>query len=316
MPSPHRAVLAAVVAVVVGASASACLRTSPGSAASAGAGATTTTPGGPIPPGGATSPGGATGAAPGPGEWSDFQVQAAAWSSWAPVVRNVRPATEGDVDTVASRARAVLGREFTATAGAPFGEYTLTRGRLRSHVRFGPQERPVLDVYADQAALADPDPQRLMAVPLTVCPHAERSCFTLTGKDSPGDRPHLFDVLTDSLVYLAAGAMTAQTQGPAFLDAVRGQGVALATATVESPLGALDCVVVAQSAPDLDALEGTQIKPGNSTAGHAELCIDRRGLVVLAPGQLLSPVTPWTSLRTSTSHGQDAYPFPVRPYPS
>ena len=220
------------------------------------------------------------------------------------------------MDAVARRTRAVLGRQFTATVSGPFGEYSLTRGRDRSHVRFGPQERPVLDVYADQAALADPDPQRLVAAPLTVCPHRERSCFTLAGKESPGDRPHLFDVLTDSLVYLAAGAMTAQAQGPAFLDAVRGQGAALATATVDSPLGALDCVVVAESASDLTALEGTRVEPGDSTADHAELCIDRRGLVVLAPGQLLSPVTPWTSLRTSTPRRQDAYPFPVRPYPS
>jgi hypothetical protein len=88
------------------------------------------------------------------------------------------------------------------------------------------------------------------------------------------------------------------------------------TATVESPLGRLDCAVVTESGADLTALEGAQLKPGDSSAGHGELCIDPRGLVVLAPGELLSPVTAWTSLRTRTSAGHDTYPYPVRTYPS
>ena len=315
MPSPHRVVLAAVIAVAVTGSTAACVRTSPGTGSgtsSAGAGATTTTP---LP---ATGPGGATSTpvTPGPGRWADFSVPATAWTTWKPVLRNVRPAGGDDVETVRRRSRAVLEREFTATVVGPFGEYTLTRGRARSHVRLGPQDRPVLDVYADQAALADPDPQRLLAVPVTVCPHAERSCFTITGNESPGDRPHLFDTVTDSFVYVASAAMTAQARGPAFLDAVRGQGAALGTATVESPLGALDCVVVVEQPADLATLEGTTVEAADRRADHAELCIDTRGLVVLAPGELLSPATPWTSLRTSTSGDPDPYPYPVRPYAS
>jgi hypothetical protein len=243
-------------------------------------------------------------------------VPAGAWRSWKPVLRDVRPASEDDLEAVASRSRAVLDRQFTATVEGPYGEYTLTRGEARSHVRFGLQDSPFVDVYADQSALADPDPQRLLAVPLTVCPHSERTCFTITGTESAGDRPHLFDTLTDSFVYVASAAMTAQTRAPAFLDSVRGQDLALGTATVESPLGTLDCVVVTDDPGRLAALEGQEPSPPGAAADHGELCVDPRGLVVIAPGEALSAATPWTSLRTSTPSGQEAYPYPVRPFPS
>jgi hypothetical protein len=228
----------------------------------------------------------------------------------------VRPATEEDLEAVERRTRAVLEREFTATVEGPFGEYTLTRGRGRVHVRVGQQDRPVMDVYAERAALRDPDPQRLLPVPVTVCPASERSCFPVTGKESPGDRPHLFDTVTDSLLYLASATMTAQPLGAAFLDSVRGQGLALGTATVESPIGPLDCVVVAEGPDDLAALDGAEVEPGDSEADHGELCVDPRGLVVLAPGDRFSQVTPWTSLRTSVTSTRETYPYPVRSLPS
>ncbi|GAB3436744.1 hypothetical protein GCM10027517_07260 [Phycicoccus ginsengisoli] len=308
-------VLAAVTAVAVGGSTAACLRAPSGTAVPASAGTATTAT--------ATTATAATNGSSGPapvapagGQWSDFRVPAAAWTSWKPVLRHVRPAGEDDVESVARRSRTVLERPFTATVQGPFGEYTLTRSPARSHVRLALQDRPFLDVYADRTALADPDPQRLLVVPLTVCPHAERSCFTITGKEPAGDRPHLFDTLTDSFVYIAAAAMTAQARGPAFLDSVRGHGLVLGTATVESPLGTLACVVVTDDPGTLAALEGEKPSAGGGAADHGELCVDRRGLVVLAPGEALSSATPWTSLRTGASDDSAGYPYPVRPYPS
>jgi hypothetical protein len=316
--STRRSVLPALAALAVAASATACLRTPTGAAPPA---ATTTpasaraTPTSTGPTTAASGPSRSASSTGGPG-WAPFRVPASAWQTWTPVLHDVRPANEADLAAVERRSRDVLERELTATVEGDFGEYEVARGHDRVRVRFGTADRPILEVYAERSVLADPDPERLLSVPLTVCPYSERTCIAVTGKESPRDRPHLFDTITDSLVYVAAAAMTSQGSGPAFLASVRGQGLGLGTATMSSPVGTLDCIVVAQGPDELAALDGVRVQPGDRDASHGELCVDPRGLVVLSPGAAVSPVTPYTSLRTAAPTGLDRLPFPVRPYPS
>ena len=68
-----------------------------------------------------------------------------------------------------------------------------------------------------------------------------------TGDERPGDRPHLFDTLTDSLLFQASAVMSSQELAPAMLDEVRSQGAATGVAEVDSPIGPLDCVVLVET---------------------------------------------------------------------
>ena len=225
----------------------------------------------------------------------------------------VRPSTDADATALAARAETVLRRSFTVTAVGVLGEFELNWTPTHARVLFGVRGNTYLEAHSTPDSTATPDREAVLRGPLTVCLHQEGECTRITGDEDSGDRPHLFDTVTDSLVYQASATMTAQAGVPELLDEVRGQG-ATAVTTVESPIGPLDCVVVVEDATGITPLEGRPLEPGSSESDHTVLCLDARGLVVLSPTASFLPLTAYTSMRPEVPPGFDQLPFAVHPY--
>jgi hypothetical protein len=250
-------------------------------------------------------------------DWRPFTASASAWEDWEPVLSGVRPAHDGDLDALAARARAVRARTYTATAIGVFGVYEYAQDARHARVRFGTGDDTVMEMHGDHTTRPASSPEDLLSAPMTVCRHSGRECVRLTGEDDPGDKPHLFDTLTDSMVFQSAAAMASADLGPALLEDLQVPDLTLGVARVDSPAGPLDCAVATAGPGALADLEGQPLDPGRQAADsdRTALCVDARGLVVVSPGSFV-PVTAYLSLTTSVQEGFDTVPFPVRPYPS
>jgi hypothetical protein len=249
--------------------------------------------------------------------WGPFTASASSWEDWEPVLSGVRPARDGDLDALSTRARAVRARTYTATAIGVFGVYEYAQDARHARVRFGTGDDTVMEMHGDHTTRPASSPEDLLSAPMTVCRHSGRECVRLTGEDDPGDKPHLFDTLTDSLVFQSAAAMASADLGPALLEDLQVPDLTLGVARVDSPAGPLDCAVATAGPGALADLEGQPLDPGRQAADsdRTALCVDARGLVVMSPGSFV-PVTAYLSLTTSVQEGFDTVPFPVRPYPS
>ncbi|GAA2161465.1 hypothetical protein GCM10009845_11480 [Pedococcus bigeumensis] len=230
------------------------------------------------------------------------------------MMAGVRPATDADVSALQARAETVLRRTFTVTAVGGLGEFEMNWSPTHARVLFSVRSQVYLETHSTPGSTAPPEREAVLRGPLTVCLHQEARCTRITGDEDPGDRPHLFDTMTDSLVYLASASATAQAAAPQLLDEVRGPGATAALTTVESPIGRLDCVLLVEDAAALDRLEGKPLEPGSSESDHTVLCLDARGFVVVSPGASFLPLTAYTSMRPDVPAGFDRLPFAVHAY--
>jgi len=142
----------------------------------------------------------------------------------------------------------------------------------------------------------------------------EHECVRVTGDEAPVGKPHLFDSLTDSALMQLVLLETSQDVAFDLFDGARKEGYAVGTGIVESPVGVLDCALVAETATALRALDGDRLNlasAGDRTWTAA--CVDARGLVVVT-GDSALPQLAFDDFRPGTDARLDAYPAPVKPY--
>lgn len=214
------------------------------------------------------------------------------WVTWEGVYRDVRPATDDDVEAVRAR---VLARNATSWTGV-LDEMGMTLSVTPEHARvdagyaewhFEPGGRPSESTY-------------VMCVD-------ESGCVRI-GPDAETDGPHLTNDFLDGTTFLLQSLLGAQEA----VEEVRLQR-RMVFAAVDSPVGPLDCLVRGTQ-KRLDTLEGARVAgelPMQSTL--VPLCVDQRGLVTIVGGSF-SPAIFYSSWREGVADDHDTYPGPVRDY--
>lgn len=243
-----------------------------------------------------------------------FTVEPRAWKGWRPVLTGVQPATEKDLAVLETRARLPLAMEYTATALGAFGELELAQDGPHVRVSFGAGDNAIVEVHASRGRPPRTDLEAVLGGPMTVCLHQERECVALTGDEEPGDKPHLFDTIIDGLLAQASMMTAVREYAPAALLAARREGAVAGVATVDSPVGQLDCALLVEAADTLNGLEGAPLDLESAERTYAALCIDARGLVVVSPHSSFMPLTAYTSLRPTVDGGVDRLPYPAHAY--
>jgi hypothetical protein len=215
------------------------------------------------------------------------------WVGWEGVYRDVRPATDADVAVVRARVRA---RNATSWTGALDG-MGMTLSVSPEHVR-------VDAGYAEWHL--DPVGAPLRA-PYVLCVDGE--CVRI-GPDAKVDGPHVTNNHLDSMTFLLQTLLFAQRQG----GAIRLEEP-MVSATVESPVGPLDCLVRGDSEQELATLEGTSVSLGLDPEARfaVPLCVDQRGLVTLTSDSW-PPAIVYSSWHEGVADDYDTYPGPVRDY--
>jgi hypothetical protein len=220
------------------------------------------------------------------------------WGAWEPVYADVRATTDEEVDALRDRAAGLASRDWTAT-DATYGmeiSYTPTRARVSIE--------GMLDAYTDPR-------NRSEEWEMVICD--DEGCSHV-GPDTEVDAPHLTGSFSDAMIYTGLGAIRSQTRPPL------GLGEHTALATVDSPVGPLDCVVTGARARDVevDALEGLALTLDPSAVDPDEgpfllpVCVDSRGLVIIDGTGLMgyNPVRSWHE----GVDGPMDYPFEVEEY--
>ena len=160
----------------------------------------------------------------------------AAWSTWEGVYEDVRPATEAYVAAVRER---VLARNTTSWTGV-VDELGMTLSVTPDHVRadFGGGVEVHLDPYRE---------------PYVVC--AQDECVRI-GPDAEPEGPHVTNDFLDGMTFYVQAMVYWQLHD----RAIRLQPPMVA-ATVETPVGPLDCLVRGRAARELETLEGASAVP-------------------------------------------------------
>lgn len=244
------------------------------------------------------------------GEGPDSGVQSVDSESWQPSYREVRPATADDVQAL--RQRVVDLNETSYTVAVPPMGLEIASAPDHVRVRFGEGTPDVYDLHLDPTVTTDE-----VSGPVVVC-STDGSCVEV-GTDGPrSGGPHLGANVLDSLVFTSTSIVRAQRAFPDDLDEL-----ALAdasSAVVDSPSGALACLV-SGGTPDQHAqLEGSPVDlmadPVSRDEGPEPLstmCVDPHGLVVVALPSLLAGVVPYGSFEPGVPDGFDDHADPV-PY--
>lgn len=244
------------------------------------------------------------------GEGPDSGVQVEDHENWQPSYRKVRPATADDVQAL--RQRVVDLNETAYTVAVPPMGLEIASAPDHVRVRFGEGTPDVYDLHLDPTVATDE-----VSGPVAIC-SADGSCVDVGTAGPKGGGPHVVDNVLDSLVFTSTSIVRAQRAFPDDLDEL-----ALAdasSAVVDSPSGALDCLV-SGGTPDQHAqLEGSPVDlmadPVSRDEGPEPLstmCVDPHGLVVVALPSLLPGVVPYGSFEPGVPDGFDDHADPV-PY--
>lgn len=246
--------------------------------------------------------------------WAPLTVAAGDWQDWKPVLTDLRPATDDDVADLQGRAGAATLRDFTATVESFFGPAEYAHRTDHARLRFGAGGSTALEVHI--APLRPGEKGKgafgLEGRAAVLC--LDDECVRVTGDEAPEGKPHLFDNLTDSALMQLALLETSQEVSFDLFEGARREGYAVGTATVESPVGVLDCAVAAETSTALRALDGEPLdlrSAGERT--WTATCVDARGLVVVT-GDIAFPLVAFHDFRPGTDADIDSYPAPVKPY--
>ena len=215
------------------------------------------------------------------------------WGTWDGVYRDVRPATEADVAAVRER---ILTRNATSWTGV-VDQWGFTLSVTPTHVRADFGEGVELHL----------DPNR---EPYVLC--AEGDCLRI-GPDAEVEGPHVTNNFLDSMTFVTQSLVYWQRR-----DGAARLVDPMVAATVDSPVGPLDCLVRGQSQEDLDDLDGASAVPdldGSPVVGprSAPLCVDQRGLVTRTE-DVMTPLIVYSSWREGVEGDIETYPAPVVDY--
>jgi hypothetical protein len=232
------------------------------------------------------------------------EVDGVRWSAWEGVFRDVRPATKADVVALRDRIVARNRTSWTGVIADSGTELTYTP----THVRVVTGEG-YLELHLDPRKV-DTGRGWFQSSYVFCLSGEEISCARVTSGSS-SDLPHLVNNGVDTLLYGQMALVVRQSAAP-----VRRSGRTVA-ATVDSPVGSLDCLV--DGDPDaLAELEGAKVpsvtEPWVGGPGAPwPTCVDGRGLVVISP-DALDPVTEYASWREGVDGDVREYPAPVVDY--
>lgn len=246
--------------------------------------------------------------------WAPLTVAAGAWQGWKPVLEDLRPATDDDVANLRGRAGAAARRDFTATVESFFGPAEYAHRSDHARLRFGAGGSTALEVHVEPLRPGEKGKGvfGLGGRAAVLCLGDE--CVRVTGDEDPEGKPHLFDNLSDSALMQLALLESSQEVSFDLFEGARKEGYAVGTASVESPVGVLDCAVAAETSTALRALDGEPL--GLGSAGDrtwTATCVDARGLVVVT-GDSAFPLVAFHDFRPGTDADIDSYPAPVKPY--
>ena len=159
----------------------------------------------------------------------------------------------------------------------------------------------------DQGAEVHLDPSR---EPYVLC--AEGECVRI-GPDAEVKGPHVTNNALDSMTFVVQSLVYWQRHDGAvrLVDP-------MVRATVDTPVGPLDCLVRGQSEDDLDDLEGASAVPDPDASPAdgprlAPWCVDQRGLVTRTE-DVMTPVILYSSWQEGVDGDIETYPAPVVDY--
>ena len=109
----------------------------------------------------------------------------------------------------------------------------------------------------------------------------------------------------------AVGRVALQESGPDLLPPAQA-GAPLAVARSASPVGPLDCLLVARDEPHVMSLEGRAARLWGTSPDTAALCVDVRGMIVVAPPGSSSLPPFYTALRAGADRAVSTLPLPPR----
>lgn len=249
--------------------------------------------------------------APSTDDLGSIEAQAAAYEAWEPVYGEVRPATAEDVDSL--RQRVVDLNESTYTAALPLMGFEIASTPDHVRVRFGEDAPGGFDLHLDPDASSES-----FFGPFVMCSADDGSCVEV-GEDGPqgGGGPHMFNNGMDTVIFWASGIVSTQNELPDLLPASPED---VSVTTVESPAGTLDCLLTGSTPEQRTRLEGTPVDEEADPVVRdgdpdplSTLCVDERGLVVVALPSLATGVVPYGSVEPGVPDGFDEHPDPV-PY--
>lgn len=216
------------------------------------------------------------------------------WATWHGQFRDAHTVTEAEVQTLADRVAAFNETSWTGVLGGYGATMSVSPRHVRVDMGFG-------EWHFDKVGSP-------FKTPYVLCLHDEEQCVRV-GKDAevPEGSPHLFNNDLDSMTFTWLMAVGTQRAG---LASPSGEPPVLAT--IDSPVGPLDCLIDGLEAAevDVDALESLM----TSTTEESVICVDQRGLVQLSTGGMLGPQGQYTSWHAGVDDGIDEVPYRVRDY--
>ena len=238
-------------------------------------------------------------------------VQAADYEHWQPSYTDVRPATADDVDDLRQRVVDVNESSYTVTVALMGVELASSPQHVR--VRFAAGSPDGFDVHLDPTLAAD----SLFGGPFVMC-LADGSCVEIGGERADSDGPHMVNNGVDTIVFTSTNIVANQRALPDLLDDLSLEEASLAR--LESPSGALDCVVSGGTPEEHARLEGNPVDleaDPMHRVGDPEplstICVDEHGLLVLLVPSLLTPLVPYGAFEQEVPDGFDDHADP-QPY--
>jgi hypothetical protein len=215
------------------------------------------------------------------------------WAVWEEEFRDAHTATDAEVQALEDRVSAFNETSWTGVLGGYGATMSVTPRHVRVGMGFG-------EWHFD--TVGSP-----FKTPYVLCLHDEEQCVRV-GKDAevPEGSPHLFNNDLDSMTFTWLMALGTQRAG---LASPTGDPPVLAT--IDSPVGPLDCLVDGLDAAelDVDALASLMTSTQESV-----ICVDQRGLVQLSTGGMLGAQGQYTSWHAGVDDGFDEIPYKVRDY--
>jgi hypothetical protein len=219
--------------------------------------------------------------------------------AWRPTYRDVRPADDAELAALRERVTVLATSEWTASDDLLGLEMAWTPTHVRVLIPGG-------EVHLDPRKVDDQDMSYVLCV-------EEEGCVRI-GPDAKSDGPHLTNNYLDSMTFAVFGLVYNQSS----LDVFAKHGPTV-LATVDSPVGPLDCVVHGSTKQLLADLEGQPTDPDPGGAQRADkavypTCVDSHGLVAAVQLQIMFPARAWPSWSAGVADDVTQYPAEVEEY--